>query len=182
MSGDHEPPTKRSFYFSLATSTVRFAIIVALVVGGVALIGQAFPESSGGLPPGSIGSPKPSTSPSTTPTKGPPKETPSAQVSGVRIAVYNAAGVTGLAAAAAKKLVSRFDYDQAIDPGNAASTLAQTTLYYRSPADEVEAQYMADNFFKGLDVKIAQLDASADVPKDVQVAIYLGTDYAATLK
>jgi hypothetical protein len=34
MSGRHEPPSKRSFYLSVATSTLRFAIVVALVVGG----------------------------------------------------------------------------------------------------------------------------------------------------
>ena len=47
--GRHQPPTNRSFYLSLAASTIRFAIIVALVVGGVVVINQAFqaPASSG---------------------------------------------------------------------------------------------------------------------------------------
>ncbi len=165
----------------MATSTVRFAIIVALVVGGVVLIGKAFPETSGGLPSGGITSTTPSHSPSPKPTKT-PKVPPSPQVQGVRVAVYNGAGVTGLAADTAKKL-SADTYGYVIDPqdiADAPSSVSQTTLYYRSPQDQVEAQYIADNFFKGLDVKIAQLDPTSNVPKAVQVAIYLGTDYAAT--
>ena len=63
---------------------------------------------------------------------------------------------------------------------DAPSPVSQTTLYFRSAKNQVEAQYIADNFFKGLDVKLAPLDASTNVPKAVQVAIYLGTDYAAT--
>jgi hypothetical protein len=180
MSGRHEPPTKRSFYFSVATSTVRFAIIVALVFGGVVLIGKAFPEVSGGAPSVGVLSPTPSESSSPKPSKT-PKDTPSPQVQGVRIAVYNGTSVTGLAADTATKLSDTYQY--VADPQNVAdapSAVAQTTLYYRSAQDQIEAQYIADVFFKGLDVKIAQLDATSDVPKSVQVAIYLGTDYAAT--
>lgn len=179
MSGKHEPPTKRSFYLSVATSTVRFAIIVALVVGGVVLIGKAFPEASSGLPNGGITNPTPSQSPTTKPTK-PPKTSPSPQIQGVRIAVYNGTSVTGLASDTAKKLSDTYGYVP--DPiADAPSAVSQTTLYYRSGAqDQVEAQYIADNFFKGLDVKIAQLDSTSNVPRAVQVAIYLGTDYAAT--
>ena len=179
MSAKHEPPTKRSFYFSVATSTVRFAIIVALVVGGVVLIGKAFPEVSGKVPADGITSPTPSHSPSPTPSKT-PKPTLTPQVQGVRVAVYNGTSVTGLASDTAKKL-SGPTYGYVPDPiADAPSPVSQTTLYYRSAQDQVEAQYIADNFFKGLDVKIAQLGSTSDVPKAVQVAIYLGTDYAAT--
>ena len=44
----HQPPTNRSFYLSLAASTLRFAIIVALVVGGIVVIDQAFPALGDG--------------------------------------------------------------------------------------------------------------------------------------
>jgi len=46
--GSHQPPTNRSFYLSLAASTLRFAIIVALVIGGIVVIDQAFPALSSG--------------------------------------------------------------------------------------------------------------------------------------
>jgi LytR cell envelope-related transcriptional attenuator len=181
MSGKHEPPTNRSFYLSVGTSTLRFAIIVALVVGGVLLINQAFPVlGSGGttgIPNGGPGvSPSPSTSPS--PSK-PPKVTPSPQVVGVRVAVFNGTSVTGLAGDTLATITKKYGMVAAQDPADAPSTVAQTTLYYRSPADEVEAQFLADDFFKGLDVTIARLEPGTNVSKDVQVAIYLGNDYAA---
>jgi len=181
MSGKHEPPTNRSFYLSVGTSTLRFAIIVALVVGGVLLINQAFPVlgSSGGgtIPnggPGVSSSPSPSPSPSK-----PPKVTPSPQVVGVRIAVFNGTTVSGLAADTLTTITKKYGMVAAQDPADAPSDVAQTTLYYRSPADEVEAQFLADDFFKSLDVQITRLEPGTAVSRDVQVAIYLGNDYAA---
>jgi hypothetical protein len=181
MSGKHEPPTNWSFYLSVGTSTLRFVIIVAFVVGGILLINQAFPVlgSEGGttIPNGGPGvSVSPSASPS--PSK-PPKVTPSPQVVGVRIAVFNGTSVTGLAGDTLTALTKKYGMVAAQDPSDAPSTVAQTTLYYRSPSDEVEAQFLADDYFKDLDVTIARLEPGTDVSKDVQVAIYLGNDYAA---
>ena len=90
MSGRHEPPSGRSFYFSLATSTLRFALIVALIVGGVVLIDQAFPKGGVAAPAPGVSS-SPSTSPSTTPSSS-PSGTPSPQIVGVRIGVFAVAG------------------------------------------------------------------------------------------
>ncbi|MGH2576248.1 MAG: LytR C-terminal domain-containing protein, partial [Actinomycetota bacterium] len=127
MSGRHEPPSERSFYFSLATSTLRFALIVALVVGGVVLIDQAFPQGGTAAPPpsGATSSPSPSASPSAS-----PKGKPSPQVVGVRIGVFNGAGVTGLAAATASKLEKDYGYVPA-QVADAPSPVAATTVYYR---------------------------------------------------
>lgn len=181
MSGRHEPPTNRSFYLSVGTSTLRFVIIVALVVGGVLLINQAFPVlgSSGG---GTIPNGGPGVSPTSTPTTPPPKPpktSPSPQVVGVRIAVFNGTSVSGLAADTLTTITKKYGMVAAQDPADAPSDVAQTTLYYRSPADEVEAQFLADDFFKSLDVQISRLEPGTDVSRDVQVAIYLGNDYAA---
>jgi hypothetical protein len=181
MSGKHEPPTNRSFYLSVGTSTLRFAIIVTLVVGGVLLINQAFPvlgSSGGGTIPNGGPGVSPSPSPSPSPSK-PPKVTPSPQVVGVRIAVFNGTSVSGLAADTLTTITKKYGMVAAQDPADAPSDVAQTTLYYRSPADEVEAQFLADDFFKSLDVQISRLEPGTDVSRDVQVAIYLGNDYAA---
>jgi hypothetical protein len=181
MSGKHEPPTNRSFYLSVGTSTVRFAIIVALVVGGVLLINQAFPvlgSSGGGTIPNGGPGVSPSPSPSPSPSK-PPKTSPSPQVVGVRIAVFNGTSVSGLAADTLTSITKKYGMVAAQDPADAPSDVAQTTLYYRSPADEVEAQFLADDFFKSLDVQITRLEPGTNVSRDVQVAIYLGNDYAA---
>jgi len=176
MSGRHEPPSDRSLYFSLATSTLRFALIVALVVGGVVLIDQAFPKGGTAAPPpgaSSSSSPSPSASPS-----GSPSGTPSPQIVGVRIGVFNGAGVTGLAATTASTLEKRYGYVPA-QVTDAPSPVAVTTIYYRTAKDRVEAEALAANFFPDLEVKISRLPGSAtNVEKKVQVAIYLGTDYA----
>jgi hypothetical protein len=181
MSGKHEPPTNRSFYLSVGTSTLRFAIIVALVVGGVLLINQAFPvlgSSGGGTIPNGGPGVSPSPSPSPSPSK-PPKTSPSPQVVGVRIAVFNGTSVSGLAADTLTTITKKYGMVAAQDPADATSDVAQTTLYYRSPADEVEAQFLADDFFTSLDVQISRLEPGTNVSRDVQVAIYLGNDYAA---
>ena len=176
MSGRHEPPTKRSFYFSLATSTVRFAVIVALAVAGVVVISKGFPNATtqGALTGGGGSTVTQSPAPLAS---EPPKEGPTAEVKGVHIGVFNGAGVTGLAADTAKRLQEKFEYvpDQITD---APSTVATTTLYYRSAQDKVEAQYMANHFFRGLEVKIARLPAGSGIERSVQVAVYLGNDYA----
>jgi hypothetical protein len=176
MSGRHEPPSDRSFYFSLATSTLRFALIVALVVGGVVLIDQAFPQdgTAAQRPRGGSTSPSPRPSPSAS-----PKEKPSPQIVGVRIGVFNGAGVTGLAAETASQL----EKDQGYVPAqvtDAPGPVATTTIYYRTAGDRIEAEALAENFFPELDVKISRLtDSQTNVEQRVQVAIYLGTDYAA---
>lgn len=182
MSGRHEPPTNRSFYLSVATSTLRFAIIVALVVGGIVLLNQAFPEGgTSALPNPSGGASTPTPSPTSKPTKK-PKPTTSPQVVGVKIGVFNGAGVTGLAGDTALMLERKFGYD-AVQVTDAPASVAQTTLYYRSPSDKAEAQELARLAFKGLEIKIARLDATAtNVDRPVQVAVYLGNDYAALQK
>jgi hypothetical protein len=182
MSGRHEPPTNRSFYLSVATSTLRSVIIVALVVGGIVLLNQAFPEGGTSVLPNpsggtTTGTPTPSGTTSRT-----PKPKPSPQVVGVKVGVFNGAGVTGLASDTALMLERKFGYD-AVQVADAPAPVAQTTLYYRSPADKVEAQELARLAFKGLEVKIARLDATAtNVETPVQVAVYLGNDYAALQK
>lgn len=179
--GAHEPPTNRSFYLSVATSTLRFAIIVALVVGGIVLIDRAFPQGgTSALPNGGGGITSPPSPPSS-PSKS-PKPQPSPQIAGVLIAVFNGTQVTGLAGETANTLEKKYGYVVKQTPADAPSPVSQTTLYFRSPADKVEAEALAGSFpFKGLDVKITRLpDTATNVDKSVQVAIYLGNDYAAS--
>jgi len=191
--GTHEPPTNRSFYLSLAASTIRFAIILALVVGGVVVIDQAFqaPASSGsgggdggGDVPGLSGG-GPTTSPSPQPTAptgatGNTAPEPSPQVEGVRVAVFNGAGVTGLAGDTMLTLEDDYGYVEAQPPTDAPSSYAVTTIYFRGASNKVEAEFLAEDFFAPLDVEIKKLQpGTADINQDVQLAIFLGSDYAA---
>ncbi len=191
----HQPPTNRSFYLSLAASTLRFAIIVALVVGGIVVIDQAFPALSSGDGGGDGGG---ATVPLTggtiggtgTETTGPTGETatdgrgaePSPTVVGVRIAVFNGAGVSGLAGDTQARL-EELGYIATQDPADAPTSYPVTTIYYNAPKDKVEADYLASSFFRKLDgVEVVRLEPdTAEIDPSTQVAIFLGNDYA-TLK
>jgi hypothetical protein len=182
--GRHDPPTNRSFYLSVAASTLRFAIIVALVVGGVVVINQAFQDPTGGTTtiPDDGGvvpteSPSPSESPSETP---PPEEEPTADPEGVVIAVFNGTGVSGLAGDTMADLIDTYGYVQGQEPADAPSDVAVTTIYFAKAKDRVEAEFLAEDYFRRLDdVRVARLPAGEEVDSSVQLAIYLGNDYAA---
>ena len=183
--GRHEPPTNRSFYLSVAASTLRFAIIVALVVGGVVVINQAFPGSSdagesGTLPDGGGIDVSASPSPSASPSASPSDVAPSPTVEGTVIVVVNAAGVDGLAGDTTTALVEDYAYE-ALEPGTAPSLLANTTIYYAKRKDKIEAEFLANDFFKRIEetVRVAPLPDDQDLDPTVQLAIYIGTDYAA---
>lgn len=189
--GAHQPPTNRSFYLSVAASTIRFAIIVALVIGGVVVIDQAFPETPSAADAGDGGTVPPIDGGGIDVTETPGPETgptgatgqqpaPSPTVVGTRIAVFNGAGVSGLAGDTQTALVDEYGYVAAQDPADAPAPVAVTTIYYRANKDQVEAEFLANDFFKKLeDVQIQKLEGNEDVGRDVQLAIYLGNDYAA---
>jgi LytR cell envelope-related transcriptional attenuator len=193
--GTHQPPTNRSFYLSLAASTLRFAIIVALVIGGIVVIDQAFPAQSSGdggnadggtvpLTDGTIGATgdTATTGPTGGTATGETGGEPSPTVVGVRIAVFNGAGVSGLASDTQVQL-EELGYIATQDPADAPTQYPVTTIYYNAPKDKVEADYLASSFFKKLDgVEVVRLEPdTADIDPSTQVAIFLGNDYA-TLK
>ncbi len=180
--GRHQPPTNRSLYLSVAASTLRFAIIVALVVGGFVVINQAFPQAAstgtGVVPDGGGPAVTESPSPSPNETESPTANVPSPTVTGTMIAVFNGTGVSGLAADTTTELES-LGYIGAQEPTDAPSDVPVTTIYYRTNKDKVEAEHIANDFFKKLkDIRVAKLQSGSEVNRDVQVAIYLGNDYA----
>lgn len=173
----------------MAASTLRFAIIVALVVGGVVLIDQAFPDATtadgnGGLDNGDgIEVPDPTTPPDGEDEEEEPTgEEPTFPTPGTLIVVVNAAGVDLLAGATQDALIERYDYAAAGEADTAPSTMPTTTIYFASPRDRGEAEFVSNNFFARRcdieDVRVQRLPDGADVPADVQLAIYVGLDYA----
>jgi len=192
--GSHQPPTNRSFYLSLAASTLRFAIIVALVIGGIVVIDQAFPALSSGdgggggtTPPitggtvggtGNTGATGATGATATGPT-GADAEPPTTE--GVRIAVFNGTDESGLAGETQLRLEERYGYIATQDPADAPAAYPVTTIYYNAPKDKVQAEYLAGDFFKKLDgVEVVRLDpGTADIDPSTQLAIFLGNDYAA---
>jgi len=192
--GSHQPPTNRSFYLSLAASTLRFAIIVALVIGGIVVIDQAFPALSSGdgggggtTPPitgGTVGGtgntgPTGATGATATGPTGADAEPPTTE--GVRIAVFNGTDESGLAGETQLRLEERYGYIATQDPADAPAAYPVTTIYYNAPKDKVQAEYLAGDFFKKLDgVEVVRLDpGTGDIDPSTQLAIFLGNDYAA---
>jgi len=196
--GSHQPPTNRSFYLSLAASTLRFAIIVALVIGGIVVIDQAFPALSSGDGGGGGGTTPPitggtvggtggtgdtgatgATGATATGPTGVDAEPPTTE--GVRIAVFNGTDESGLAGETQLRLEESYGYIATQDPADAPAAYPVTTIYYNAPKDKVQAEYLAGDFFKKLDgVEVVRLDpGTADIDPSTQLAIFLGNDYAA---
>jgi hypothetical protein len=181
--GSHQPPTNRSFYLSLAASTLRFAIIVALVIRGY-VIDQAPALSSddgdggGTTPPitggtvggtGETGQTGATGATATGPT-GVDAEPPTTE--GVRIAVFNGTEASGLAGETQLQLEERYGYIATQVPADAPSAYPVTTIYFNAPKDRVQAEYLASDFFKKLDdVEVVRLDpgtgSSIDPARDL---------------
>jgi hypothetical protein len=152
---------------------LKLAVIVAAVVAGILLLTKGFDES--GPAPRTVVTETPTTTPTTT-TAAPPDEEPAACVrQGVIVYVYNGTQENGLAALAADELQAEGYVVPAV--GNAPSPFQVTTLYFKGAQNRVEAECLEDSL--GVDAEIQRLAADLDVPKDAQVAIYLGNDYAA---
>jgi hypothetical protein len=192
--GSHQPPTNRSFYLSLAASTLRFAIIVALVIGGIVVIDQAFPALSSGdgdgggttapITGGTVGGTggtgaTGATGATATGPTGVDAEPPTTE--GVRIAVFNGTEASGLAGETQLQLEERYGYIATQVPADAPAAYPVTTIYFNAPKDRVQAEYLAGDFFKKLDeVEVVRLDpGTGDIDPSTQLAIFLGNDYAA---
>jgi hypothetical protein len=158
-------------------------IIVALVIGGIVVINQAFPAPGSSQAAGTAAiEDGPAVTASPTPSASPAgnEPTPSPTVVGTRIAVFNGAGVAGLAADTQAALVDEYGYIAAQEPADAPAPVAVTTIYFRAKKDKVEAEFLADDFFKKQNVEIIRLEQGVgDIDRSVQLAIYLGNDYAA---
>jgi hypothetical protein len=156
-------------------------LVAAVVVGGV-VIANAFPSSGR---PQAVTSP--STSPSSHPSQSPSPKPPKVQCpdhSSVRVAVENATSTAGLAAATATKLqAAGYNIDATTDIGNAPSNSTTTTVYYRGADNKLAARCVKMKFFQTATIQpIPSEGLSGTTPPVgplVQVAVYLGSDYAA---
>jgi hypothetical protein len=170
--GKHEPPTGRSFYISLATSTLRAIILAAAVILGVVGLTKAFPSGTspvtptGGAP---AGSPSASSSPST-PVSPTPSATPRAP-SEVVVQVLNGSGVTGLAASKTNK-IKKAGYNTK-EPGDWPSHINSTVVYYKA-GFRIDAEFIQARFFPEATVKPVAQAATANA----DVTIVLGTNEA----
>lgn len=172
-------------------SPARLAVLVALVVGGLAVMINGFGDDAGVLAGGATVSSAPSPSESPIPSgAASPTASQSAaptlepQVEGVVIQVLNGTNETGLATQVDQLLVGK-GYEQGLAPGDVATKpVTTTTVYFRTgdeeEQNEVDAENLATRFLKGVQARVQPLNATldADVAPPTQLVVVLGDDYA----
>jgi hypothetical protein len=163
--------------------TARIVIILALAAGGIAILANGFGSAAVVPPPTGAGSgtTSPSSSPSSSPTQ-PPKETPSPEIRGVKIAVFNGTNEPGLAAQV-QQVLEADGYVAAQDPADAASKpVPKTIVYFRGGSNAAQnrsdAKYVADTYFSGARVSLLDPALAANIADSAQVVIIVGVDYA----
>jgi LytR cell envelope-related transcriptional attenuator len=167
-------------------SPARLIVLVALVVGGVAVLLNGF-DSDGDVAAVGGTSPSPSVSlsvsptPTTTPTPTDAANTPEPEVDGVTFAVFNGTSSTGLAGEVQQMLEDE-GYVVGQEATNAPTPgIAKTTVYYRGGADAEQAKSnatnMADEFLDGAEVKLLGAEYETLVPEDTQLVVVVGADY-----
>ena len=165
---------------------VRIVIIAAAAVTGILLIANGFDgptiaDVTEPTPTTPAASPTESASPTPTATETETESPPPANCrpQGVQVGVYNATDANGLAAAAAARFVEAgytVDPDVIDDAESASNT---TIVYFRTQQDRRAAQCLAARELEGLEAEVQALPGNTSIPDKVQVAVILGSDYAA---
>ncbi|MEX2274359.1 MAG: LytR C-terminal domain-containing protein [Actinomycetota bacterium] len=176
----------------------RFLIVAALIVGGILLLGNAFesPQVAASIPsptPSPVKEKKdkdkaeqPSGDTGQTGGTGTAQDT-DPDITGLRVAVFNATSEDGLAGEVDVKLTSGpWNSEQAMQPGDSDESLDVSALYYDEEADQAAAEYIARRVLKVDDAVIEPIAKApgvsiggvpTDISKDVQVAVFVGADY-----
>lgn len=171
MAGKHEPPSTGSFYLSVATSTLRAAIIVAAIVLGGVVLANAFPGTVAETPRTGVTT---TPGPSPTPT-GTRPASPAPAVEGAILQVLNGTSIDGLATETAGCLRDAGAVIPDENLGEPPEDYAITTLLF-VPGQRPLAEVLEGRFFPEARVVGRQVDP--DFP-DVQVTVILGDDYEA---
>jgi hypothetical protein len=160
----------------------RLAIIIALVVGGIAVLANGFSEEGVAVTPDGSSTPSPTETPSPTVTP-PPSIVPNQE--GVLVQVLNGTSRPGYAADFQDTLVNTGGYLAAGDPGDAPNKpVVDSIVYYRADRNkaqnQADAQLLSDQYLGGVPVERLPADlANADaVDPATDVLVLLGEDQA----
>jgi len=166
----------------------RLVVLVALVVGGIAVMMNGFGDggTTAAAPTESAGSsasetPGPTDGGSTSTT---PPPSPEPQVEGVVIQVLNGTEATGLASQVDILLTGK-GYVQGVAPADYENKpVAGTTVYFRTgdAADQnrVDAERLATKYLKDVEASVKALNDTLvpGIPSKVDLIVVLGEDYA----
>ena len=175
MAGRHEPPSRTSFYLSVATAALRAVLVVAALALGVFILSKMLP--TGGPGPAAPGE-------GAVQTEEPPAEEPAAEEttapqpgktaqprdpSKVEVQVLNATGISGLASDTAEILEAQGYKIVTVD--DAEGEHDRTTIFYH-PKSKADAEVLKQNYFP-----MAALEESAP-DTEVAITVVLSQDYA----
>jgi hypothetical protein len=173
LPGKHESGGRKAFYLSMATSTLRGLILVALVALGFLGLTKLFPQNTSlGVTPGSSSitsprSPGATPSASTSPSKT-RKPRPKAQVT---VLVLNGTSRNFFGAEVSQSL--KDDGYKVKTPQTYSKKIQTTIIYYQSDSLP-EAQRLQRQRFQGSELK----PAPATLSSDIDLEVILGADQA----
>jgi hypothetical protein len=158
----------------------RIAIVLALVVGGVAVLANGFTDEGEAAAP-------PDSSPTTTPTSTPtPSESPTQDIEpnqeGVLVQVLNGTAVPGLAGDF-QLLLEEENYLRAGDPTDAPNKpVVDSVVYFRRDQDaaqnRADAELLSETYLGGVSVEPLPAEIAEVVDPAADVVVLLGEDQA----
>lgn len=160
----------------------RLAIIIALIVGGVAVLANGFSDEGVAATPDDSSTPSPTQTPS-------PSRSPQASIvpnqEGVLVQVLNGTSTAGYAGDFQDMLVDTGGYLAAGDPGDAPNKPVVDSIVYFRPGEEAaqnraDAQLLSEEYLGGVPVERlpADLANSGVVESETDVLVLLGEDQA----
>lgn len=159
----------------------RLAIVIALVVGGVALLANGFSDAESAAAP--IDSPSPSPSESPTPSRSPqPSIVPNQE--GVLVQVLNGTSQAGYAGDF-QILLEEEGYLRAGEPADAPDKPVLDSIVYFRPDDNraqnrADAQLLSETYLGTVPVKPMPSTLVDAVSESADVVVVLGEDQAGT--
>jgi hypothetical protein len=161
----------------LATAALRGLLVAAAIVLGLFVLSKAFP--SGDSPPTTTPGEQQETLTTAAPVSPSPSDKPTRAVpetkdpSEITLQVLNGTDVSGLASDTAQ-LLEEAGY-QISTIADAETSYDVTTLFH-VPKRKADAQLLAEAFFPGAVLEVAEDDIKVDI------TVNIGADYAATLE
>lgn len=158
----------------------RLAIVIALVVGGVAVLANGFSDDGAAAPPDETSSPSPSETPS--PSRSPQQPIVPNQ-EGVLVQVLNGTSVAGYAADFQGTLEEQGGYLPAGEPADAPDKpVVDSIVYFRPDAslaqNRADAELLSEEYLGGVPVERLPAAIAAVVNESADVIVVLGEDQA----
>ena len=158
----------------------RLAIVIALVVGGVAVLTNGFSDEGAAAAPEDSATPSPTESPS--PTRSPQQSVVPNQ-EGVLVQVLNGTSTAGFAADFQELLEDQGGYLPAGDAADAPEKPVVDSIVYFRPdgnaaQNRADARLLSDEYLGGIPVKRLPATLADVVNESADVIVVLGEDQA----